>query len=73
MMTNFNRALRRAVVIGGCASVAMLAGRPAIAAEAVSSADMPADKLVQSVSTEVLDRINPTRRCTKGTSTSCRS
>jgi len=66
MMTNFNRALRRAVVIGGCASVAMLAGRPAIAAEAVSSADMPADKLVQSVSTEVLDRIKSDPALHKG-------
>jgi phospholipid transport system substrate-binding protein len=66
MMTNFNRALRRAVVIGGWASVAMLAGRPAIAAEAVSRADMPPDKLVQSVSTEVLDRIKSDPALHKG-------
>jgi phospholipid transport system substrate-binding protein len=66
MMTNFNRALRRAVVIGGWASVAMLAGRPAFAADAVSRADMPPDKLVQSVSTEVLDRIKSDPALHKG-------
>jgi phospholipid transport system substrate-binding protein len=45
------------MVLGACASVAILVGRPAIAADAVSRADMPPDALVQSVSTEVLERI----------------
>ena len=66
MMTNFNRALRRAVVIGGWTGLAILAGRPAIAAEAVSRAEMPPDKLVQSVSTEVLDRIKSDPALHKG-------
>jgi phospholipid transport system substrate-binding protein len=45
------------MVLGACASAAILVGRPAIAADAVSRADMPPDALVQSVSTEVLERI----------------
>jgi phospholipid transport system substrate-binding protein len=57
MMTNFSQMLYRAMLIGAWASVAILAGRPATAAEAVSRADMAPDALVQSVSTEVLDNI----------------
>jgi phospholipid transport system substrate-binding protein len=57
MMTNSGQVLYRAALIGACASVAILAGRPAAAAEAVSRSDMAPDALVQSVSTEVLDSI----------------
>jgi len=57
MMTNCSQVLCRATLIGAWASVAILAGRPATAAEAVSRADMAPDALVQSVSTEVLDDI----------------
>jgi len=56
-MTNCSQVLCRATLIGAWASVAILAGRPATAAEAVSRADMAPDALVQSVSTEVLDDI----------------
>ena len=57
MMTNCSQVLCRATLIGAWASVAILAGRPATAAEAVSRADMAPDALLQSVSTEVLDNI----------------
>src|SRR5436853_7830695 len=57
MMTNCSQVLCRATLIGAWASVAILAGRPATAAEAVSRADMAPDALVQSWSTEVLDDI----------------
>jgi phospholipid transport system substrate-binding protein len=57
MMTNSSRARRRAILVGAGLSMAILAARPAIAAEAVSRADMAPDALVQSVSVEVLDNI----------------
>ena len=56
-MTNSSRARRRAILVGAGLSMAILAARPAIAAEAVSRADMAPDALVQSVSVEVLDNI----------------
>jgi len=65
-MTNSSRLLHRAITMGVLASVAMLAGRPAIADEAASRADMPPDKLVQSVSSEVLDRIKSDPALHKG-------
>lgn len=57
MMTNSTRVRRRAILVGAGLSMAILAARPAIAAEAVSRADMAPDALVQSVSVEVLDNI----------------
>ena len=57
MMTNSTRVRRRAILVGAGLSMAILAVRPAIAAEAVSRADMAPDALVQSVSVEVLDNI----------------
>jgi phospholipid transport system substrate-binding protein len=56
-MTNYNRALRRTIVVAVLASAAMLAGNAAGAADAASRSTMPPDALVQSVSTEVLDAI----------------
>ena len=56
-MTNSSRLLHRAIAMGVLASVAILVGRPAIAADAVSRAEMPPDALVQSVSSEVLEKI----------------
>ena len=57
MMTNSSRAWRRAVLIGAWVSVAIFAGRPAIAAEPASRGEMAPDALVQSISVEVLDNI----------------
>jgi phospholipid transport system substrate-binding protein len=56
-MMNCSRPLSRRIVIGALASVAILAARPATAAEEVSRSAMAPDALVQSVSAEVLDSI----------------
>jgi phospholipid transport system substrate-binding protein len=56
-MTNFSRVRRRAILVGAWVSVAIFAGRTAVAAEPVSRSDMAPDALVQSVSAEVLDNI----------------
>jgi phospholipid transport system substrate-binding protein len=57
MMMNSSQALRRALAIVACASVATVMTRPSAAAEAVARSAMAPDALVQSVSTEVLDSI----------------
>jgi phospholipid transport system substrate-binding protein len=57
MMKNSSQVLRRAMVVVAIAGVAILTGRPVVAAEAVSRSDMAPNALVQSVSTEVLDTI----------------
>jgi len=49
--------LRRAIVFAGLAAAALAAGHPASAAEPVSRAEMAPDALVQSVSSEVLEKI----------------
>jgi len=56
-MKNSSQVLRRAMVVVAIAGVAILTGRPVVAAEAVSRSDMAPNALVQSVSTEVLDTI----------------
>ncbi len=57
MMTNSSQVQRRAILIAAWAGVAILTGRLAVAADAVSRSDMAPDALVQSVSAEVLDTI----------------
>jgi len=56
-MMNSKEQRRRMIQVCAWVGMAIIAGRPAIAADAVSRADMAPDALVQSVSVEVLDNI----------------
>jgi phospholipid transport system substrate-binding protein len=66
MMIDSSQALRRAILAGALSAAAIVAVRPALAADAASRAQMAPDALVESVSVEVLDAIKADPRLRNG-------